>query len=52
MLTAAIQAVILSCCELGKSIDRGAKALFLVYYDSGSESDLSDEDKNCPLEGS
>ena len=51
MRTAAIQAFILSCCELGKSIDRGAKALFFVYYDSRSDSDLSDGDKNCPLEG-
>jgi hypothetical protein len=52
MQTATIQAVILSCCELGKSVNRDTKALFFVHYDSHSDSDLSADEKNCPWEGS
>jgi hypothetical protein len=34
--------------ELGKSVYRDTKALFSVYYDSHSNSDLSDGNKNFP----
>jgi hypothetical protein len=37
---------------LGKSVYRDTKALFSVYYDSHSHSDLSDGNKNFSLEGS